>query len=95
MRREKTCHCAYGKPLVDIGDPPSTSRCCELSKTVPRVMSTGLLSNLDIQNKYKETNIFISMSSANLKGNIRPTKIIGRAKEESILSCLRCVAALI
>lgn len=63
-----------------------------LNKLAPQVMSMGLIPNLNIKKQLQNTNVFINISNTSLQENIRPT---GRAKEESRLSCLRCVAALI
>lgn len=53
-----------GSPWLTLEIPPQPQDVVSrpLNKMVPRVMSTGLLSNLDTQNSYKETNIFINMS---------------------------------
>lgn len=95
--KKKHFNVLMGSPWLTLEIPTQPQNIVNqpLNKTVPQVMSAGLLSNLDIQNNYRETNIFINMSSTSLEENIRPTKITGRAKEESICSCLRCVAALI
>lgn len=62
----------------------------------PRVTSAGCDSQAAHPNQLRRNQgIYQHIQHVTVKENIRPTKTIGRAKEESVLPCVRCVAALI
>lgn len=91
QEEKKRFQCACGVPLADTRDSPSSSHRRVPSGDVCRASFPNHTSKPATQ-KPRHLSVHPALT---LKENIRPTKTTGRAKEESVLPRVRCVAALI